>query len=118
MNRKILSNEHIAPAALEAMVNYHVDVTQKVESAVKSHKVVVIGMKHNPYVKKVMKALDDANISFEYREFGNYFSQWKERLAIKLWSGWPTFPQVFVSGKLVGGCKETLQLLHEGQLKA
>ena len=27
----------------------------------------------------------------------------EKRLAIKLWSGWPTFPQVFVRGELIGG---------------
>jgi hypothetical protein len=38
-------------------------------------------------------------VAHTYLEYGSYFSKWKERLAIKLWSGWPTFPQVFVDGR-------------------
>lgn len=118
MSRKILSSDQISPSALGSIKSYHADVVQKVETAVKNHKVVVIGMNHNPYVKKVRNALSDAKIPFEYYEFGNYFSQWKQRLAIKLWSGWPTFPQVFVSGKLVGGYQETNIALKNGEFKA
>ncbi|MBY0515640.1 MAG: hypothetical protein K2P81_01940 [Bacteriovoracaceae bacterium] len=37
---------------------------------------------------------------------------------MKLWSGWPTYPQVFVNGKLVGGYQETAQQIKEGKIKA
>jgi monothiol glutaredoxin len=50
--------------------------------------------------------LTQKNFKFEYIEHGGYLSKWKERLAIKLWSGWPTFPQVFHKGHLVGGFKD------------
>ena len=33
-------------------------------------------------------------------------------------SGWPTFPQVFVNGKLVGGCDIVTELHESGELKA
>jgi glutaredoxin-related protein len=42
---------------------------------------------------------------------------WKQRLAIKMWSGWPTFPQVFVRGVLVGGFEDTRKALEDGSLK-
>ena len=42
---------------------------------------------------------------------------WRERLAIKLWSGWPTFPQVFVKGALIGGFQELKGKLDDGSLK-
>src|SRR3569833_3451985 len=32
-------------------------------------------------------------------------------------SNWPTFPQVFIGGQLVGGCDITLELLQNGELK-
>ena len=38
--------------------------------------------------------------------------------AIKVWSGWPTFPQVYVGGKLIGGCDVCLQMHEEGELKS
>ena len=30
---------------------------------------------------------------------------------------WPTFPQVYVNGELIGGCDITLELFENGQLK-
>lgn len=71
--------------------------------AVARHDVVVVGMAQNPHVKNVRKALTDAQIPFTYLEYGSYFSGWQRRLAVKLWSGWPTFPQVVVRGTLIGG---------------
>jgi glutaredoxin-related protein len=78
---------------------------------------VVVGMAQNPVVKKARKALEGAGIRFTYLEYGSYFAQWKQRLAIKLWSGWPTFPQVFVRGVLIGGYQELKVALTDGSLK-
>ena len=47
-------------------------------------------------------------------EIGSYVSKWRERLVIKMWSGWPLFPQVFVQGALIGGCDETQAALEDG----
>ncbi|HRC08577.1 MAG TPA: Grx4 family monothiol glutaredoxin [Miltoncostaeales bacterium] len=33
------------------------------------------------------------------------------------WSEWPTIPQLFVDGKLVGGCDITTELYQSGELK-
>ena len=30
---------------------------------------------------------------------------------------WPTFPQVYIKGELIGGCDITLQLFDSGELK-
>lgn len=116
MPRLILNDENISPTAMNTISSFHSDVVKEVSSAVRQHKVVVIGMAHNPFVKKIVKALNEHKISFHYLEYGNYFSQWKPRLAIKLWSGWATYPQVFVSGKLIGGCQEALELIKSGQI--
>jgi glutaredoxin-related protein len=89
----------------------------EVQNAVKTNKVVVVGMKQNPVVKKAKKALSDAGIPFTYLEYGSYMKGWKPRLAIKLWSGWPTYPQVFVDGKLIGGAAETVKALEAGKIK-
>ncbi|MGH8454122.1 MAG: Grx4 family monothiol glutaredoxin [Nevskiales bacterium] len=32
-------------------------------------------------------------------------------------SNWPTFPQLFINGELVGGCDITLDLYESGELK-
>ena len=44
-------------------------------------------------------------------------SAWKPRLAIKMWSGWPTFPQVFINGTLVGGATDVESLVQSGKLQ-
>jgi glutaredoxin-related protein len=51
-----------------------------------------------------------------YLEFGSYFSQWRRRNALKMWTGWPTFPMVFHKGVLLGGHKDTKALLAQGAL--
>ncbi|MGH7330829.1 MAG: glutaredoxin, partial [Polyangiaceae bacterium] len=68
------------------------ETIDQIKSAISQSDVVVVGMAQNPHVKNVRKALEEAKIPFEYLEYGSYFSEWKRRLAIKLWSGWPTFP--------------------------
>jgi monothiol glutaredoxin len=117
-SRPSLDPRHVAPTALSAIEGFHPDVVRKVVDAVRSDSVVVVGMAQNPHVRNVRRALDDAGVAYTYLEFGSYFSQWKERLAIKLWSGWPTFPQVFVRGTLVGGEDLTKEAITDGSLKS
>lgn len=116
--RPLLSPDHVAPGALESMAGFHSDILQTVTAGIASNDVVVVGMAQNPFVKKARKALEDAGIAFEYLEFGSYFSQWKERLAIKMWSGFSTFPQVYVKGTLIGGYDDTAKAIEDGSLKA
>lgn len=104
-------------AVLEYQEKFHADVIAEVQKAVESDPVVVVGMKQNPHPKKVKKALDEAGVKYTYLEYGSYTSKWKERLAIKMWSGWPTFPQVFVKGELIGGEDLTKAALADGSLK-
>jgi monothiol glutaredoxin len=33
-----------------------------------------------------------------------------------MWSGWPTYPQVFVKGTLIGGYDDTEKMLADGTL--
>ncbi len=115
--RKTLSNERLTPEAAKAISTYHSDVVNEVAKAVESNKVVVVGMVANPHVKKARKALDGEKVEFKYIEIGGYTSKWRERLAVKIWSGWPTFPQVFVNGNLVGGASDLQKFIQDGNLK-
>lgn len=115
--RNILDPRKIAPAVAQQAAAFHAEVVSAVQQAVQSQPLVVVGMAQNPFVKKVRKALDDAGVSFTYIEHGSYLSKWRQRLAIKLWSGWPTFPQVFVNGVLIGGYEHTVKALSDGSLK-
>ena len=117
-NRPQLEERAVAPAALSSMESFHAGIVGEVKEAVRREPVVVVGMAQNPHVRNVRRALDDAGIAYKYLEYGSYLSKWKERLAIKLWSGWPTFPQVFVRGTLIGGEDLTKQALADGTLRA
>jgi monothiol glutaredoxin len=99
------------------MAAFHSEFLAKVKTVVERDTLVVVGMKQNPVVRNLRKELAAAGIEFTYLEFGSYMSMWKERLSIKLWSGWPTFPQVFVRGTLIGGRKETNARLADGSLR-
>ena len=115
MSRQIHTN--IAPHAQKRIDDFHYNVLREVKEAIAENDVVVIGMSLNTVVKKVRKALEEENIQYVYLEYGGYFSQWKERLAIKLWSGWPTYPQVFVKGTLMGGNQMTRKAIADGSLQ-
>lgn len=116
--RQTLSPDRIRPEAVRKIAEHHADVVREVSEAVAKHDVVVVGMAQNPHVRNVRKALDGAGVAYTYLEYGSYLSQWQRRLAIKLWSGWPTFPQVFVRGVLFGGEDLTKAALADGSLKA
>ncbi|MBC7658555.1 MAG: glutaredoxin [Chitinophagaceae bacterium] len=117
MSRSVLDTAAVAPDALQKISAFQEDVVKTVKEAVAKERVVVVGMAQNLFVKKARKALDQQSIPYRYIEYGSYFSQWQKRLAIKLWSGWPTFPQVFVNGVLIGGANDTLRAIENGSLK-
>jgi monothiol glutaredoxin len=105
------------PQAQTYIETFHSTVVNEVEQAIQQHDVVVVGMFLNPYVIWVRMVLRQANLPYHYLQYGGYFTKWKPRLALKMWSGWPTFPQVFVKGHLIGGCKKTRQALKDGSFQ-
>jgi glutaredoxin-related protein len=117
MTRSILDEDHLHPAIREKIANHHADIVAEVRAAVSANDVVVVGMKQNPFPKKARKALDAAGLPYKYLEYGNYWSGWRRRNALKMWTGWPTFPMVFVRGVLVGGADELGRLIDSGELK-
>jgi glutaredoxin-related protein len=116
MQRPLLPEDRVDPAIREAMASNHRDIIDEVEAAVSANEVVVVGMKQNPFPRRARKALTAAGIKFHYLEYGSYFSTWRRRTALKMWSGWPTFPMVFVKGVLVGGAEDVQKLLDSGEL--
>lgn len=47
----------------------------------------------------------------------NIFEDPELRDALKSYSNWPTYPQLYVKGELVGGCDIAMQMLQSGELK-
>ena len=115
-DRPILDPSRVAATAREHMASFYAETVHEVVEAVRTHDVVVVGMAQNPHVKAVRAALEHAGVPFHYVGYGSYVSQWRRRLAVKLWSGWPTFPQVFVRGELIGGEDLTKAALADGSL--
>src|SRR5205823_14210883 len=47
----------------------------------------------------------------------NIFEEPEIREALKRFSNWPTYPQLYVKGELIGGCDIALQMYKSGELK-
>jgi glutaredoxin-related protein len=117
MTRSILDESHIHPAIRQTITNHHADIVREVQAAIAANNVVVVGMKQNPFPKKARKVLNAAGVSYKYLEYGSYFEGWRRRNALKIWTGWPTFPMVFVKGVLIGGADDLARLIETGELK-
>jgi monothiol glutaredoxin len=116
--RAILPEDKLHPSIRERVATLHRDLVDEVERAIAANDVVVVGMTQNPYPRRARKALDAAKIPYAYLEYGSYLSQWRRRNALKMWTGWPTFPMVFVRGVLVGGATELEALIASGEVAA
>jgi glutaredoxin-related protein len=115
--RRILGEDQMTEGARKRVGEYHRSIVDEVVGAIEEHGVVVVGMAQNPHVKRARNALNEAGIEFHYLEYGSYLKAWRKRLAIKMWTGWPTFPQVFVAGVLIGGADETQAAIEDGSLQ-
>jgi glutaredoxin-related protein len=117
MPRTILEEARLHPAIRETVANLNADIVHNVQAAASSNPILVVGMAGNPVVRKARKALDAAGFAHQYLEYGSYFSEWRRRNALKMWTGWPTFPMVFVKGTLIGGGRELARMIDSGELK-
>lgn len=117
MPRQILEEARIHPAIREVIARHHRDIVEEVAAAVDQHDIVVVGMAQNPNPKRARQRLEAAGLSYHYLEYGSYFNHWRRRNALKMWSGWPTFPMIFVKRQLIGGADDLERLLKSGELQ-
>jgi monothiol glutaredoxin len=117
MPRATLDEAHLHPAIRERVASHYDSTLREVQQALTQHAVVVVGMAQNPFCKKARKALQAAGVAHHYIEYGSYLSEWRRRNALKMWTGWPTLPMVFVKGILVGGADDLAKLLASGEFK-
>lgn len=117
MPRSILDDTAIHPLARATIDTHESAIVNEVRQAFVTHPVVIVGMGQNPFPRKAKRALDAIGASYHYLEYGSYFSQWRPRTALKMWTGWPTFPMVFVKGSLVGGAAELNTLIASGEFE-
>ena len=94
------------------------DVRTRIETTLASAPVVLF-MKGSPdfpqcgFSAKAVAALRACKTGF--RHF-NIFEDPELREGLKEYSQWPTYPQLYVKGELIGGCDIILQMYHSGEL--
>jgi monothiol glutaredoxin len=115
--RPILDEAHLHPAIRDRVAKLNADIVREAQDAIAANDIVVLGMAQNPFPKKARRLLDSAGLAYKYLEYGSYLGPWRRRNALKMWTGWPTFPMVFVKGVLVGGASDLERLIGSGELK-
>lgn len=115
-SRFILPADRVHPALHGTLASYQRELLARVEALVQAHDVVIVGMAMNPFPGRARRLLDELGIRYEYLGLGSYFSQWRVRLALKMWTGWPTFPMIFVKRTLIGGFADLKRLADSGEL--
>ena len=93
-------------------------VMERIQSEVTSHPVVLF-MKGTPqfpmcgFSSRAVQALKAAGA--ESLHTVNVLEDPEVRANLPRFSNWPTFPQLFVNGELIGGCDITLELAESGE---
>ena len=90
MPRPSLDEARIHPVIRDKVSRYGDAILTEVRDAIAANDIVVVGMRQNPWPKRACKALDAAGLKYRYLEYGSYLSDWRRRLALKMWTGWPS----------------------------
>jgi len=96
-----------------------VEMAERIKQQLTS-KPVVLFMKGTPdfpqcgFSAQAVAALRACGAEFAHV---NIFEDPELREALKAYSKWPTYPQLYVNGELVGGCDITLEMYRSGELK-
>ena len=114
--RELFPEAKVHPSISEKLGTYRKEQIDQVKALVAAHRVVIVGMSQNPFPKRARRLLDSKSIPYEYLGIGSYLSEWHPRLVLKMWTGWPTFPMIFVDGVLVGGFQDLERLVDSGEL--
>lgn len=81
---------------------------------------VVLYMKGTPdfpqcgFSGQAVQVLQACHAKFMYI---NIFEDQELREALKTYSNWPTYPQLYINGELIGGCDIIIDLYNKGELQ-
>jgi monothiol glutaredoxin len=95
------------------------DVLERIDQQVKNNPIVIF-MKGTPqfpmcgFSMRAAAALAECGVPFAYV---NVLQDPEIFENLPRYADWPTFPQVYVNGELIGGCDITLELYSSGELK-
>jgi monothiol glutaredoxin len=96
-----------------------VDVLERIKTAVEGSPIVLF-MKGTPqfpmcgFSSRTAQALKAVNADYVSV---NVLEDPEIRANLPRYSNWPTFPQLFINGELIGGCDITLELYESGELE-
>ncbi|NBW84576.1 MAG: Grx4 family monothiol glutaredoxin [Proteobacteria bacterium] len=94
-------------------------IEEKIKEQIKENKILIY-MKGSPYEPKcgfsakTVQALIDCGAEFSYVDI---LENQEIRQSLPNISDWPTFPQVFVNGELIGGCDIVTEMHEAGDLE-
>lgn len=100
-------------------MNAPADIISVIDQRVKSSPIVLF-MKGTPqfpqcgFSMRTAQALAACGVDFDSVDV---LAEPDYRQALPQYSNWPTFPQLFVGGELVGGCDIVLDLFQQGELQ-
>ena len=95
------------------------DIFERIDQQVKSHPIVLY-MKGTPqfpqcgFSSRTVQALAATGARFAYV---NILEDPEIRQFLPRYANWPTFPQLYINGELVGGCDITLEMYENGELQ-
>ena len=95
------------------------DIMERIQSLLDQHRIVLF-MKGTPqfpqcgFSMRTAQALSACGVPFHSVDV---LAEPDFRQNLPRFSNWPTFPQVFIGGELVGGCDIVLDLYQSGELQ-
>ena len=94
------------------------DAQSRIRQIIDGHPIVLFmkGTQQFPmcgFSARTVEALQEAGARFETI---NVLEDPEVRSSLPRISNWPTFPQLFINGELIGGCDITLELAAKGEL--
>jgi len=95
------------------------NVIERIKDQIENN-AVVLYMKGTPdfpqcgFSGQTVQVLDACGAQYLYV---NIFEDPELREALKSFSNWPTYPQLYINGELVGGCDIVIDLYKNGELK-
>lgn len=95
------------------------DVLERIDQQVKGNPIVIY-MKGTPqfpqcgFSSRAAAALQDCGEKFAYV---NVLADPEIFENLPRYADWPTFPQIYINGELIGGCDITLEMHASGDLK-
>ncbi|HHM06028.1 MAG TPA: Grx4 family monothiol glutaredoxin [Gammaproteobacteria bacterium] len=95
------------------------DVMDFIKEQVATHPVVIFmkGTPDFPQCGFSARAAEALRACSEELAYVNIFEDPEIHRNLPRFSNWPTFPQVFIGGELIGGCDITLELYERGELQ-